>query len=107
MTLQASPTASLSSDRGWLLNRGANVTIICDVSSVTKPTIILKKDKIIYPTEQVAEVTDPASGGTNLWRSATLIFPFEDDDAAKYICETKFGNDSVISRTLHLNIQGI
>ena len=94
------------SDRGWLLNRGTNVTITCKVASVIKPTIILTKDKIIYPTELLKEQTDPPSEGTNLWQATISILPFEDDDAAKYICEVKSGNDSVLSRILYLNIQG-
>ena len=97
---------SYSSLNGWRLNRGTNVTITCEVASITKPTIILKKDRITSPAQQLTEVTNTTSGGTNLWHVSTSIFQFEDNDAAKYICETKFGTDIVQSRILYLNIQG-
>ena len=109
LTFEAAPAVPSNvsiSVRGWLLNRGTNVTMTCKVASVTKPIIILKKDKIIYPTEQLKELTDPPSEGTNLWQATISILPFEDNDAAKYICEIKSGNDSVLSRILYLNIQG-
>ena len=107
LTFQATPPASSNSDRGWLLNRETNVTITCETSSATQPAaILLKKDKIIYPLEQLVEQTHTVSE-TNQWKATLVIFPFDDNEAAKYICETKFNdNDNMLSRILSLNIQG-
>lgn len=106
LSFDAAPPVANNSDRGWLVGRGTNITIKCNVASVTKPTIVLQKDRIIVPVEQLVEQRDPASTGTYLWQVLFQIYSFQDNDAAKYICGIAT-NESVLSRTSSLNIQGI
>ena len=96
-----------NSDRGWLLNRGTIAKITCEVASITRPTIVWKKDRIISTVEELFEIPNPQSGGTNLWGISITIPPLENSGAAQYICEAKFGSEIVQSRTLNLNIQGM
>ena len=79
----------------------------CDVAAMATPTISLKKDRIIYSVEPLGgEIVSPSSGGNNLWTVPLSIAIFGNSHAANYICETKFGNDVVQSRTLPINILG-
>ncbi|XP_028402439.1 uncharacterized protein LOC114525371 isoform X2 [Dendronephthya gigantea] len=96
-----------NSFRGLLVKRGTNLTATCQVASVIKPTLILKRDPILlWPVETLATFNNPRSEGKNLWKIDIDIPPFDKDVAGKYTCETKIGNKSVQHRELYLNIQG-
>ena len=104
-TFEVDPPSN-NSDQESFVNRGRRVTLICTVSSITQPAIVVKGDPLIYPEYLIADIATPPSPEPNLWRFIPIIDPFRDNNAARYTFETKFGSDVVQSRQVTLSIRG-
>ena len=89
---------------GYLVDRGSEVTINCEIGSKTKPVVVWDHSTIVG-VNKIAEV-NASIISVNLWSQSIRIAGFADNDCGTYICEAIAGNKK-LQRMVTITVKGI